>query len=84
MREIASVFGLPDKPMEVKVPKDIVSLEVYILSFMSVHNRLVAHHNNVKVQRRFSICCSFPAPTHDKCPCRVVVEAGCEAGSYRW
>ena len=29
MREITSVFGLPDKPMEVKVPKDIVSLEVY-------------------------------------------------------
>lgn len=25
MREIASVFGLPDKPMEVKVPKDLVS-----------------------------------------------------------
>lgn len=26
MREIVSVFGLPDKPMEVTVPKDIVSL----------------------------------------------------------
>jgi len=25
MREIVSVFGLPDKPMEVKVPKDLVS-----------------------------------------------------------
>ena len=24
MREIASVFGLPDKPMEVDVPKDLV------------------------------------------------------------
>lgn len=26
MREIVSVFGLPDKPMEVTVPKDIVRL----------------------------------------------------------
>ncbi len=25
MREIASVLGLPNKPMEVEVPKDIVS-----------------------------------------------------------
>ena len=25
MREIATVFGLPDKPMEVDVPKDLVS-----------------------------------------------------------
>jgi hypothetical protein len=25
MREIVSVFGLPDKPMEVDVPKDLVS-----------------------------------------------------------
>ena len=24
MREITSVLGLPDKPMEVEVPKDIV------------------------------------------------------------
>ena len=24
MREIVSVFGLPDKPMEVDVPKDLV------------------------------------------------------------
>ncbi len=24
MREIASVFGLPDKPMEVEIPKDLV------------------------------------------------------------
>ena len=29
MREITSVFGLPDKPMEVKVPKDIVSWGLY-------------------------------------------------------
>lgn len=25
MREIVSVFGLPNKPMEVEIPKDIVS-----------------------------------------------------------
>lgn len=25
MREIASVLGLPDKPMEVDVPKDLAS-----------------------------------------------------------
>lgn len=26
MRELVTVFGLPDKPMEVSVPKDLVSL----------------------------------------------------------
>lgn len=26
MREIASVFGLPDKPMEVDIPKNLVRL----------------------------------------------------------
>ena len=26
MREIAAVFGLPEKPMEVKVPKNLVRI----------------------------------------------------------
>ena len=30
MREITSVFGFPDKPMEVDVPEDLVS-RVYVV-----------------------------------------------------
>ena len=36
MREITSVFGLPEKPMEVKVPKDLVRfLNFRLLSMIS-------------------------------------------------
>lgn len=32
MREIASVFGLPDKPMEVDVPKNLVRFHTLLSS----------------------------------------------------
>jgi len=32
MREITSVFGLPDKPMEVTIPKDLVNFCTIIIS----------------------------------------------------
>ena len=38
MREIASVLGLPDKPMEVEIPKDIVrSSHTLLGSEMLIH-----------------------------------------------
>jgi len=47
MREITSVFGLPEKPMEVKVPKDLVRFQnprslVHDLKMLSI-----AHYYNV-------------------------------------
>lgn len=35
MREIASIFGLPDKPMEVDVPKNLVRVAVPLRSVLT-------------------------------------------------
>lgn len=32
MREIVSLFGLPDKPIEVSIPEDLVRFDVLMLS----------------------------------------------------
>ena len=51
MREIASVLGLPDKPMEVEVPKDIVrSFRTLLDSEVLIHSDRVFRPCHVTAQ----------------------------------
>ena len=84
MREIVSVFGLPDKPMEVKVPKDLVShlSDPTSIFLMNIYTR-IGDHNDVTVQRRIPLFGSLPTPSHDQRPRRVAGKGGCYPGTYR-
>ncbi|KAG5221026.1 phosphoglycerate mutase [Salix suchowensis] len=53
MREIASVFGLPDKPMEVDIPKDLVSPIADETRAQS--NLLSVYYDYVPLQRRIPV-----------------------------
>lgn len=85
MREIASVFGLPDKPMEVEVPKNLVRLpHITVCSgIMSLTLSGAAYHHHVALQRRVPLPCRLPSPGHDQRPRRVARQEGREAGSHR-
>ena len=70
MREIVSVLGLPDKPVEVEVPKDIVcSSRALLESEMLIH--LIEYFDDVALQCRLPFRSSIPASSHDQCTRRV-------------
>ena len=50
MREIASVLGLPNKPMEVTIPKNLVSFMPNPSPFPLNTKKNTEHHNYVNVQ----------------------------------
>jgi hypothetical protein len=49
MRELASVLGLPDKPMDVEVPKDLVSPVSTLSGVLMLIVKPSAHHDHVTV-----------------------------------
>ena len=76
MREIVSVFGLPDKPMEVTVPKDLVRcFSLVIRKEFRVLIFFVAYYYDVALQCRIPVRCRFPPSGHDECPRRMAVQA---------
>lgn len=60
MREIASVFGLPDKPMEVDVPKNLVRLH-YSLEFYTT-SRLTSDAIGQHITTMSRYNAEFPFP----------------------
>lgn len=73
MREIVSVFGLPDKPMEVDVPKDLVR-PTRTCSLHSLTPEHVAHHHDVPLQCRIPFPCRFPTSSNDERARRVAID----------
>lgn len=74
MREIVSLFGMPDKPIDVKIPKDLVC--DLIFSPIIFSHGCVEHHDDVALQRRVPIHGGLPSSGHDERPCRVACERG--------
>ncbi len=73
MREISSVFGLPDKPMEVTIPKDLVRILLPICcTYLS---DCIEYHDHVQIQHRIPLPRSFPTPSYDQCPSGVAIKA---------
>lgn len=89
MRELVTVLGLPEKPMEVTVPKDLVRLLhppsrfIPTLSPCTMPTPLsrLAHNHHVALQHRVPLPCRLPAAGHDQRSRGVVGGAGCEAGA---
>lgn len=64
MREIASVFGLPDKPMEVDIPEDLVRLT---MDETRVQSKLLSvYYDYVPLQRRIPVPRRLPPTTYDQ------------------
>lgn len=81
MREIASVFGLPDKPMEVDIPKDLVRL---IADTTRVQSNLISvYYNHVSLQRRIPFPRGLPPTTYDQRVGRMASQRRREASPYR-
>ncbi|KAF8144256.1 alkaline-phosphatase-like protein [Mycena galopus ATCC 62051] len=74
MRELVTVLGLPDKPMEVTIPKDLASSVPFPSSFTSPPSPATTP--------TFPSPSPFP-PGHDECPGGVAGEAGRKAGMSR-
>jgi 2,3-bisphosphoglycerate-independent phosphoglycerate mutase len=85
MREIVTVMGLPDKPMEVNVPNDLVRLLAITDSSPRIPNiNSPAHHDNVYVQLGISLPRCLSSTTNDKCSCRMSGQGRPETSSHCW
>jgi hypothetical protein len=66
VREIVSVLGLPDKPMEVTVPDNLASRSVPQRRSQSNKASFAAHHHHDPVQRRVPLLDRFPSYQYDQ------------------
>ncbi len=64
MREISTVLGKLTKPIEVDIPKDLVS-STLILHFCYSLRKLTAHNYHVPLQCRVPISSCLPASSDD-------------------
>ncbi|KIM82159.1 hypothetical protein PILCRDRAFT_820529, partial [Piloderma croceum F 1598] len=62
MREIASVLGLPDKPIDVEIPNDLVSPASTSPGVLMLIVKLSAHHDHVAAQLRIPFQRGLPQP----------------------
>ena len=67
MREIAAVLGLPDKPMEVDVPNNLVSPPFTTWQNLYMH-WILEYNYHVALQCRLPVPYRLPSPTDDQCP----------------
>jgi hypothetical protein len=68
MREIVTVIGLLDKPVEVTIPKDLVC---HLLSkdyFLCSVTLPLDYHNDVTVQQGIPLRSCFPSSGYDQRP----------------
>ena len=97
MREIATLLGKVDTPIEVDIPKDLVRtflstfrLWLALTRAISSHwphrrtLRCAAYNDHVKIQCYIPIRCSIPSSSHDECPRRMAIKAERKTGSRRW
>jgi len=64
-RDIASVLGLPDKPMDVEVAKHLMSSAFASSRVTFSIVKSPTHHDHVTMQLRIPLQCYLPSPTDD-------------------
>jgi 2,3-bisphosphoglycerate-independent phosphoglycerate mutase len=76
MRELVSLLAFEDKPIDVKIPKGLVSVGNAMTLIVS------EHYHHVSLQPRVDPPCRFPPRFHGQRPRRVVGQAGCQADPH--
>ena len=82
MREIAAVLGLPDKPMEVDVPNNLVSLPSTTLEILYMY-WILGYNYHVALQCRIPVPYRLPSTSDVQCPRRMACKTRCQASPYR-
>lgn len=72
MREIASIFGLPDKPIEIDIPKNLVSAPAVVLPIGPILNLLP---QNITTMSRYSADFPFSVAFPPQAMTNVLAEA---------
>jgi 2,3-bisphosphoglycerate-independent phosphoglycerate mutase len=79
MREITSLFAFEDKPIDVEIPKGLVSISNHLREADNAE-----HHHHVSLQPGVDPPRRFPSCVHGQCPGRVARQAGRQADAHCW
>jgi hypothetical protein len=82
MREISTVLGALDKPVDVELPKDLVRAVLGFRLLKSEYMR-VAYNFHVALQCRIPIPGSLPSTGDDERPCGMARKARGQASAHR-
>ena len=84
MREISTVLGALDKPIDVKVPKDLVrALTGFIFSLWDLNAWGAAYNYDVTLQCRVPVHGSLPSTGNDERACGMARKARHQASTHR-
>ena len=82
MREISTVLGRLDKPVDVVIPKDIVRFLCTIVHICPNLRNWTAHYHHVSLQCRVPVPSRVSASSDDKRACRMALPKRHQASTH--